>query len=74
MARKEVSKKALTKSFWNWFYGNLTCFSQEHMQTFGYLVSMLPIVDELYDDKEEKQKAKKHILLSSIQSLRSGLW
>ena len=57
MARKEVSKKALTKSFWNWFYGNLTCFSQEHMQTFGYLVSMLPIVDELYDDKEEKQKA-----------------
>ena len=40
---KKVSKKALSKSFHNWYYGNLTCFSQEHMQTFGYLVSMLPI-------------------------------
>ena len=29
---KKVSKKALAKSFRNWYYGNLTCFSQEHMQ------------------------------------------
>lgn len=28
---KKVSKKALSKSFHNWYYGNLTCFSQEHM-------------------------------------------
>ena len=45
---RKVSKKALAKSFRNWYYGNLTCFSQEHMQTFGYLVSMLPIVEDLY--------------------------
>ena len=32
---RKVSKKALAKSFHNWYYGNLTCFSQEHMQTFG---------------------------------------
>ena len=36
---RKVSKKALAKSFRNWYYGNLTCFSQEHMQTFGYLWS-----------------------------------
>ena len=54
---KKISKKTLSKSFHHWYYGHLTCFSQEHMQTFGYLVSMLPIVDELYDDKEGKQKA-----------------
>lgn len=35
MAEKKLSKKALNKSFRNWFYGHLTCFSQEHMQTFG---------------------------------------
>lgn len=46
---KKLSKKALTKSFHNWYYGHLTCFSQEHMQTFGYLCSMLPLVEELYD-------------------------
>ena len=54
---RKVSKKALAKSFRNWYYGNLTCFSQEHMQTFGYLVSMLPIVEDLYDKKEDQQKA-----------------
>lgn len=54
---KKLSKKTLSKSFHNWYYGHLTCFSQEHMQTFGYLCSMLPIVEELYDDEDEKAKA-----------------
>ncbi len=54
---KKVSKKALNRSFWNWFYGNLTCFSQEHMQTFGYMCAMLPVIEELYDTKEEQTKA-----------------
>lgn len=56
---KKLSKKTLTKSFHNWYYGNLTCFSQEHMQTFGYLCSMLPIVEELYQDKESQSKSMK---------------
>lgn len=54
---KKLTKKTLNKSFHNWYYGNLTCFSQEHMQTFGYLCSMLPIVNELYDKQEDKAKA-----------------
>jgi len=51
---KKLSKKALNKSFLNWFYGHLTCFSQEHMQTFGYMCAMLPIIQELYDTNEEQ--------------------
>lgn len=54
---KKLSKKALSKSFHNWYYGHLTCFSQEHMQTFGYLCAMLPLVEELYQDEDEKAKA-----------------
>ena len=54
---KKLSKKALSKSFHNWYYGHLTCFSQEHMQTFGYLCSMLPLVEELYDNEDDKAKA-----------------
>lgn len=54
---KKISKQALKKSFRNWYYGHLTCFSQEHMQTFGYLCSMLPIIEELYDTKEEQKEA-----------------
>ena len=53
---KKLSKKALSKSFHNWYYGHLTCFSQEHMQTFGYLCSMLPLVEELYDNEEIYQR------------------
>lgn len=41
---KKISKKTLNSSFWRWWYGNLTCFSHEHMQTFGYMWSMLPII------------------------------
>jgi mannose/fructose/N-acetylgalactosamine-specific phosphotransferase system component IID len=56
---KTLSKKTLNKSFNHWFYGNLTCFSQEHMQTFGYMLSMLPVIKELYDTNEERtQKLK----------------
>lgn len=57
MAQKKISKKTLTKSFHHWYYGNLTCFSQEHMQTFGYLTSMLPIVEELYDNKDDQARS-----------------
>ena len=54
---KKLSKKSLNTSYYSWFYGNLTCFSQEHMQTFGYLCAMLPVVEELYDTKEEQKAA-----------------
>ena len=54
---KKVSQKARNSAFLRWIYGNLTCFSQEHMQTFGYLAAMLPVVDELYDTDVEKVQA-----------------
>lgn len=54
---KKTSESARTASFLHWIYGNLTCFSQEHMQTFGYLWAMLPIVDELYESDDEKVEA-----------------
>ncbi len=54
---KKVSQGARNSAFLRWIYGNLTCFSQEHMQTFGYLAAMLPVVDELYDTDAEKVQA-----------------
>ncbi|HAD22809.1 MAG TPA: PTS fructose transporter subunit IID [Kandleria vitulina] len=57
MMEKKISKKALSRSFHHWYYGNLTCFTQEHMQTFGYLASMLPIVEDLYDNKEDQKRS-----------------
>ena len=63
--RKKISKKTLAKAFHHWYYGHLTCFSQEHMQTFGYLTSMLPIVEEMYDTKKNKRMLCKPIRPSS---------
>ncbi|MDI9518207.1 MAG: PTS system mannose/fructose/sorbose family transporter subunit IID [Bacillota bacterium] len=51
---KKVSKKALNASFWRWWYGNLTCFTHEHMQTFGYMWSLFQVIDDLYETTEEK--------------------
>lgn len=56
---KKLSKKALNKSFWLWFYGHQVCFSLELMQTLGYTLSMYPLIDELYSTPEEKRDALK---------------
>ncbi|HAM30464.1 MAG TPA: PTS fructose transporter subunit IID [Erysipelotrichaceae bacterium] len=53
---KKISKKTLNSSFWRWWYGNLTCFSHEHMQTFGYMWAMIPILKELYPTHEEQSE------------------
>ena len=54
---KKLNKSTLNSSFWRWWYGNLTCFSHEHMQTFGYMWAMLPIIKELYTDRADQCKA-----------------
>jgi mannose/fructose/N-acetylgalactosamine-specific phosphotransferase system component IID len=56
---KKVSKKALNTAFWRWWYGNLTCFTHEHMQTFGYMWAMMSVIEDLYaDEAEQKEKLK----------------
>ena len=71
--RKKISKKTLAKAFHHWYYGHLTCFSQEHMQTFGYLTSMLPIVEEMYDTKEEQVAAlKRHLTFFNVTPAAVG--
>ncbi|KGH67197.1 PTS fructose transporter subunit IID [Oenococcus oeni IOEB_C23] len=54
---KRLDHKTLRHSFYLWFWGVLTCFSQEHMQTFGYMASMLPIIKKLYPKHEDQVKA-----------------
>ncbi|GBG95444.1 PTS fructose transporter subunit IID [Ligilactobacillus salitolerans] len=54
---KKLDKKTLSHSFNLWFWGALTCFSQEHMQTFGYMSSMLPILRKLYPKHDDQVEA-----------------
>ena len=55
--KKKLSEKTLNTTFWRWWYGNLTCFSQEHMQTFGYMWAMLAPIKELYPNHDDQVKA-----------------
>ena len=54
---KKLDQKTLSQSFHRLFWGALTCFSQEHMQTFGYMASMLPILKKLYPNHDDQVNA-----------------
>ena len=46
---KKVSKSALNKCFWYWAFFAHACYNYERLQGTGFLHSMCPIIDDLYD-------------------------
>lgn len=66
---KTVSKKALRKSFNNWFFFNGCSQQAETMQGMAFGQSMAPVIDELYDTPEEKSEGlKRHITLFNTEA------
>ncbi len=66
---KTVSRKTLKKSFLNWFFWNGCSQQAETMLGMAFGQSMAPVVEELYDTKEEKAAAlKRHITLFNTES------
>ena len=59
---RQLSKKTLDQSFWNWFFWNGCSQQAESMLGMAFGQSMAPVVEELYDTKEEKAQAlKRHV-------------
>ncbi len=56
---KKISNKALNSTFWNWYNGHATCFTFENMHTLGFINSMMPTIEDLYEKKEERVNAIK---------------
>lgn len=57
---KKLDKKTLRKSWWSWYVGNLSSMSFEWLESFGFAVSMIPVIKKLYGgNKEEEIKALK---------------
>lgn len=54
---KKLSAKTLKKSFLNWFFFNGCSQQAESMLGMAFGQSMAPVIDELYDTKEEKSEA-----------------
>lgn len=66
---KKISEKTLKKSFWNWFFWNGCSQQAESMLGMAFGQAMAPVVDELYDTKEEKAEAlKRHITLFNTEA------
>lgn len=66
---KTVSKKTLKKSFLNWFFWNGWSQQAETMLGMAFGQSMAPVIDELYETKEDKAAAlQRHITLFNTES------
>ena len=66
---KTVSKKTLHKSFLNWFFWNGCSQQAETMLGMAFGQSMAPVVEELYDSKEDRAAAlQRHITLFNTES------
>lgn len=66
---KKLSKKTLDKAFWNWFFWNGCSQQAESMLGMGFGQSMAPVIEELYDTKEEKAEAlERHLTLFNTEA------
>lgn len=66
---KQISQKTLKKSFFNWFFWNGCSQQAESMLGMAFGQAMAPVIDELYDTKEEKAAAlKRHITLFNTEA------
>lgn len=66
---KKISDRTLRKSFLNWFFWNGCSQQAESMLGLAFGQSMAPVVDELYDNKEDKAAAlKRHITLFNTEA------
>jgi PTS system mannose-specific IID component len=66
---KQVSKKTLRKSFFNWFFWNGCSQQAESMLGMAFGQSMAPVIEELYDSKNDRAAGlKRHITLFNTES------
>ncbi len=65
---KKISTKTLKKSFRNWFFWHGCSQQAESMLGMAFAHSMAPVIDELYDTKEEKAEAlQRHTTLFNTE-------
>lgn len=69
MAEKKISEKTLKKSFFNWFFFNGCSQQAESMLGMAFGQAMAPVIEELYDSKEDRAAAlKRHITLFNTEA------
>lgn len=49
----ELTKKDLNQASVRWLFGSQICWNYERMMSTGYLYTMMPTLEKIYDDKDE---------------------
>lgn len=66
---KKISEKTLKKSFMHWFFWNGCSQQAESMLGMAFAQSMSPVIEELYDTKEDRAAAlNRHVTLFNTES------
>jgi len=66
--RKKISAKTFKKAFWNWFFWHGCSQQAESMLGMAFAQSMAPVIEELYDKKEDRVAAlKRHLTLFNTE-------
>lgn len=69
MTEKKINEKTLKKSFFNWFFFNGCSQQAESMLGMAFGQAMAPVIEELYDSKEDRAAAlKRHITLFNTEA------
>ena len=69
MTEKKISEKTLKKSFFNWFFFNGCSQQAESLLGMAFGQAMAPVIEELYDLKEDRAAAlKRHITLFNTEA------
>ena len=69
MTEKKIREKTLKKSFFNWFFFNGCSQQAESMLGMAFGQAMAPVIEELYDSKEDRAAAlKRHITLFNTEA------
>jgi len=68
-AMKKIKPETLKRSFWNWFFWNGCSQQAESMLGMAFGQAMAPVIDDLYETKEDKAAAlKRHITLFNTEA------
>ena len=52
---RKLDQQTLRKSWWSWYNGNLSSMSFEWLESFGFAVSMIPVIKKLYGGNKEEE-------------------
>ena len=67
--KKKLTKSDLIKTFLLWETQTEVCLSYERLMSLGFCISMSPVINRLYDTKEERAAAmKRHMVFFNTEN------